>query len=58
MEYTIIHGQPSPDEVIAIEHAMSLHKRQELVPVIRKSSFGLPQLRRPLHENFRFGRRT
>jgi hypothetical protein len=56
MEYLIVNGEPTAEELAAIEYALSLHKREELVPVIRRSSFGLPQLRKPLHTNFRFGR--
>ena len=56
MTYSIVKGEPTEDEAIAIEQAMLNHKREELEPVIRKSSFGRPQLRRPLNDNFRFGR--
>ena len=56
MEYSIVNGEPTEEELAAIEYALSLHKREELVPVIRRSAFGLPQLRKPLHTNFRFGR--
>ncbi len=56
MEYLIVNGEPTAEELVAIEYALSLHKREELVPVIRRSAFGLPQLRKPLHTNFRFGR--
>ena len=58
MEYSIIKGEPTTEELTAIEYAISLHKREELVPVIRKSTFGLPQLRKPLHNNVRFGQRN
>lgn len=56
MKYTIVNGEPTVDEAIAIEFAMSHHKREELEPVIRKSAFGTPQLRTPLNNNFRYGR--
>ena len=56
MEFSIIKGEPTAEELMAIEHALSLHKREESVPVIRKSAFGRPQLRKPLNKNFRFGR--
>lgn len=58
MKFSIIKGKATSDELIAIEHAMAKHIREELVPVIRKSIFGGPQLRKPLHNRFRFGRRT
>lgn len=56
MKYRIVNGEPTVDEAIAIEFAMSHHKREELEPVIRKSAFGTPQLRTPLNNNFRYGR--
>jgi hypothetical protein len=56
MNYTIVKGEPTAEEAIAIEFAMSHHKREELKPVIRKSAFGAPQLRTPLNKNFRYGR--
>jgi len=58
MEFEILKGEPTAEELTAIGYAISLHKREELVPVIRKSAFGLPQLRKPLHNNFRFGHRN
>ena len=56
MKYTIVNGEPTLDEAIAIEIAISQHKREESEPVIRKSAFGTPQLRTPLNNNFRYGR--
>ncbi len=58
MDYSIVKGEPTAEDLTAIEYAISLHKREELVPVIRKSAFGLPQLRKPLHNIFRFGQRN
>ena len=56
MKYQIISGRPTTDELVAIEVAMSLHKREKLEPTIRKAGFGRPQLRKPLNIHFRFGR--
>ncbi|CAB4679046.1 unannotated protein [freshwater metagenome] len=56
MKYSIVRGTPTADELKAIEHAMASHKREELVPTIRKSGFGRPQLRKPMNIHFRFGR--
>ena len=58
MQFLIVKGEPTADELIAIEAAMAHHKREELMPVIRRSTFGLPQLRKPLNNNYRFGART
>lgn len=57
MGFSIVKGVPTPEEQIAIEHAMSLHKREELTPVIARSEFGSPQLRRPFNANSQFGTR-
>ena len=57
MKFSITKGDPTPDELVVIGLAMSLHRREELVPVIARSSFGLPQLRKPLNNNFQFGAR-
>ncbi|CAB4857893.1 unannotated protein [freshwater metagenome] len=56
MKYKIIKGEPTADELLAIQAVIAKHVRAELVPVIRKSAFGLPQLRRPLNSGFSFGR--
>lgn len=57
MEFSIIKGNPTPDEDIAIEYAISLHKREELIPIIRRSTFGSPQLRKPFDNSFQFNAR-
>lgn len=57
MEFSIIQGNPTPDEHIAIEYAISLHKREELIPIIQRSIFGSPQLRRPFDNSFQFNAR-
>ena len=57
MGFSIVKGVPTPEELVAIEHAMSLHRREELTPVIARSSFGSPQLRKPFNTNFQFGTR-
>jgi hypothetical protein len=56
MTYKIVKGEPTVEELLAIQAVMAKHVRVELVPVIRKSAFGLPQLRRPLTSGFRFAR--
>lgn len=58
MQFSITKGEPTADEFVAIETAMSVHKREELEPVIYRSAFGRPQLRKPMNNNFRFGART
>lgn len=57
MEFSIIQGNPTPDEQSALEYAISLHKREELAPIIQRSTFGSPQLRKPLKNSFQFNAR-
>ena len=55
MQFEITSGKPTSEELAAIEHAMAQHKREELTPVIRRSVYGLPQLREPLPHQITFG---
>ena len=57
MRFEITKGVPTPDELAAIEAAMEVHKREELKPVIRRSVYGLQQLRQPLPQQITFGAR-
>ena len=57
MRFELTKGVPTPDELAAIETAMAVHKREELKPVIRRSVYGLPQLRQPLPQQITFGAR-
>ncbi len=57
MKFEITSGNPTPEELVAIEAAMAQHKREELTPVIRRSVYGLPQLRQPLPQQITFGAR-
>jgi hypothetical protein len=57
MKFEIIKGVPTAEELQAIQAVMSQHKREELTPVIRRSVYGLPQLRQPLPQQITFGAR-
>jgi hypothetical protein len=57
MQFEITSGNPTPDELAAIERALAQHKREELTPVIRRSVYGLPQLRQPLPHQITYGAR-
>jgi hypothetical protein len=37
MQFEITSGNPTPEELAAIEVVMAQHKREELKPVIRRS---------------------
>ena len=58
MTFVITHGDPTPEESAAIEAMMTQHKREELVPVIKRSVYGRPQLREPLPHQITFGARA
>jgi len=45
MEFSIIKGDPTAQELEVLKTALAQHKREELKPVIRRSIYGLPQLR-------------
>ena len=57
MEFSITKGKPTPEELAAIHAVMSQHAREELKPVIRRSVYGLPQLRTALPHQITFGAR-
>ena len=48
MNFEIIKGNPTPDEITAIQIVMAQHKSEVLVPIDRRSVYGLPQLRHSL----------
>ena len=57
MKFEITSGNPTPEELAAIEAVMAQLKREELKPVIRRSIYGRPQLRQPLPHQITFGAR-
>jgi hypothetical protein len=57
MKFTITSGNPSEEEVLAIRAALINHEVPDLTPVIKRSVFGLPQLRQPLPHQITFGAR-
>jgi hypothetical protein len=57
MKFTIASGNPTEEEVIALQAVLKDHKAVELKPVIKRSVFGLPQLREPLPHQITYGAR-
>ncbi len=57
MGFSIIKGNPTPEELAALKTALAQHKREQLKPVIRRSVYGLPQLREALPHQITFGAR-
>lgn len=57
MNFTVTSGNPTDEELLALKAALDQHKLQNLIPVIKRSIFGLPQLRQPLPHQITFGAR-
>ena len=57
MKFTVITGNPTPQELEAIREAITVNPPEKLEPVIKRSVFGLPQLRQPLPHQITFGAR-
>lgn len=57
MEFSITSGKPTPEELVALEVALANQKPVELRAVIKRSVFGLPQLRQPLPHQITYGAR-
>ena len=57
MKFTITSGNPTDEELLALKAAIDHHQMQNLAPVIKRSVFGLPQLRQPLPHQITFGAR-
>jgi uncharacterized protein YukJ len=57
MKFTVTAGNPTSDELLALKAALDQHKIQDLKPVIKRSLFGVPQLRQPLPHQITFGAR-
>ncbi len=57
MKFTVNSGNPTDEELLALKAALDQHKLQNLTPVIKRSVFGLPQLRQALPHQITFGAR-
>ena len=57
MKFTVTSGNPTPQELEAIQEALTVNSSEKLEPVIKRSLFGLPQLRKPLPHQIAFGTR-
>ena len=58
MKFTVTSGNPTPEELQAIQQVLEMHTPEKLEPVIKRSVFGLPQLRQPLPHQITFGARN
>jgi hypothetical protein len=57
MKFTITAGHPTSEELLALKAALESRKPVDLKPVIKRSIFGLPQLRQPLPHQITYGAR-
>jgi len=57
MKFSVRSGNPTPEELLALQAVLANHKAVELKPVIKRSAFGIPQLRQPLPHQSKFGSR-
>jgi hypothetical protein len=54
-KFSVITGNPSADELAAIELALANHKREELKPVVKRSVWAAPLMRTQLPQQIKFG---
>jgi hypothetical protein len=57
MKFTVTTGNPTPEELLALQAVLVNHKAVEIKAVIKRSAFGLPQLRQPMSAQITFGAR-
>ena len=57
MKFTVTSGNPTTEELLALQAALTTRKPVDLKPVIKRSVFGLPQLRQPLPHQITYGAR-
>jgi len=57
MKFSIISGNPTDEELLALKAALDHHQVPGRSPVIKRSVFGLPRLRQPLSHQITFGAR-
>jgi hypothetical protein len=57
MKFSIAAGTPTDEEMAVLQAVLAHRKPVELKPVIKRSVFGLPQLRQPLPHQVTFGAR-
>jgi hypothetical protein len=57
MKFTVTTGNPTPEELLALQAVLVNHKSVDIKPVMKRSIFALPQLRQPLPRQMTFGAR-
>lgn len=57
MKFSVVTGNPTPEELQILEKVLKEHKELTLEPVIKRSAFALPKLRQLLPHQRTFGAR-
>jgi hypothetical protein len=57
MKFTVTAGNPTPEELLALQAVLANLKSVDIKPVIKRSIFALPQLRQPMPRQMTFGAR-
>ncbi len=57
MKFTVTAGNPTPEELLALQAVLANHKAIEIKAVIKRSIFSLPRLRQPPPRQMTFGAR-
>jgi hypothetical protein len=55
LKFSVTAGNPTDDELAAIELALANHKREELKPVVKRSVWAMPLMRTQLPQTVKFG---
>jgi len=55
MKFSVVTGNPTPEELHILEKVLQKHKEVILGPVIKRSAFALPKLRQLLPHQRTFG---
>ena len=55
VRFTIVSGKPSNEELAILTQVLSLHKRVEKNPVVKRSTWAQPIMRAPMPQAIKFG---
>jgi hypothetical protein len=55
LKFSVTAGNPTDNELAAIELALANHKREELKPVVKRSVWAMPLMRTQLPQAVKFG---
>jgi hypothetical protein len=55
VEFTIISGKPSKEELAILTQVLNQHKRVEKDPVVKRSTWAQPIMRAPMPQAIKFG---